>query len=125
MTTIYQGTLHNIGSALRPVDVADDAWYPRMAFDLSYFVVITTVLMNVIFGIIIDTFGALRDSTQERTVFLHNNTFITCIDRSEIDKIAGSMDIHNGFEYIEKHCQSRWSYLNFIFFLKRKDPSSF
>lgn len=35
-------------------------WY-RMAFDLLYFVLVVVVLLNIVFGIIIDTFAELRD----------------------------------------------------------------
>merc|ERR1719473_2210976 len=108
----------DIGSALYEVSVKNGDWYPRMAFDLSYFVVITTVLMNVIFGIIIDTFGSLRDETQEREIYMRSNTFVTSIDRGEVDKAADAVGIPNGFDYLEKVKQNRWSYLNFIFYLR-------
>ena len=81
--------------------------------------------MNVIFGIIIDTFGALRDETQEREDYMKNNTFISCIDRGEIDKVGQAANIGSGFEYLEKVKQNRWSYLNFIFYLKRKDSTEY
>merc|ERR1719387_641168 len=76
-TTIYKGLRADIGSAIGDVDPESNHLYARVGFDLSFFVVITTVLMNVIFGIIIDTFGSLRDRTQEREVFFMNTTFIS------------------------------------------------
>ena len=33
-----------------------------VAFDLLFFIVITTIGLNIIFGIIVDTFSELRDS---------------------------------------------------------------
>ena len=33
----------------------------RILFDLSFFIVITTIGLNIIFGIIVDTFSELRD----------------------------------------------------------------
>ena len=38
----------------------------RFAFDVAFFVIIGTVLLNIVFGIILDSFGALRDETQSR-----------------------------------------------------------
>ena len=38
----------------------------RFAFDILYYGLLNVILMNIIFGIIIDTFGALRDETQGR-----------------------------------------------------------
>jgi inositol 1,4,5-triphosphate receptor type 1/inositol 1,4,5-triphosphate receptor type 3 len=125
-TTIYQGLRMDIGTALLPTTTHDDTnWYKRIAFDLSYFVVITTVLMNVIFGIIIDTFGSLRDKTNEREHHMQNNTFISCIDRMQAEKAGQALGIVSGFEFIEKVKQNTWSYLNFIFYLKRKDPTEY
>ena len=118
-TTIYQGLRMDIGTALRATAVQDDLnWYKRIAFDLTYFVVITTVLMNVIFGIIIDTFGSLRDQSMERDQHQQNNTFISCIDRSDAERAGQEAGIGNGFEFLEEVKQNKWSYLNYIFYLK-------
>ena len=37
------------------------AYIPRAIFDVSFFAIVTTVGLGVIFGIIIDTFSELRD----------------------------------------------------------------
>ena len=37
------------------------AYIPRALFDISFFAIVTTVGLGVIFGIIIDTFSELRD----------------------------------------------------------------
>eukprot|EP00746_Dinoflagellata_sp_MGD_P039138 gnl/MRDRNA2_/MRDRNA2_194353_c0_seq1.p1 gnl/MRDRNA2_/MRDRNA2_194353_c0~~gnl/MRDRNA2_/MRDRNA2_194353_c0_seq1.p1 ORF type:complete len:312 (+),score=51.71 gnl/MRDRNA2_/MRDRNA2_194353_c0_seq1:92-937(+) len=121
MTTIYQGLRMDIGSAIKKVSVEDGDWYARMGFDVSYFIVITTVLMNVIFGIIIDTFGALRDTTQVREGYFKNTTFIACLDRSEIDKVAQDKGMsQSGWDYLEHNMQHRWNYMNFLFYLHCK-----
>jgi hypothetical protein len=36
-------------------------FYFRAIYDLSFFMIIITILLNIIFGIIIDTFAQLRD----------------------------------------------------------------
>ena len=33
----------------------------RFVFDISFFIVINTIFLNVIFGIILDTYGELRN----------------------------------------------------------------
>jgi hypothetical protein len=125
MTTIYVGLRMDIGSGIAATHVFDGDWYPRMAFDLSYFVVITTVLMNVIFGIILDQFGSLRDETSERISYFKNTTFIACLDRSDVEAVALEKGISNGWEYLEgvKGKHHKWKYLNFIFYLNTKDPT--
>jgi len=37
------------------------AYYIRFIFDVSFFLIVITILLNVIFGIIIDTFAQLRE----------------------------------------------------------------
>merc|ERR1719248_109145 len=56
---------------------------------------------------------------------MNNTTFISCIDRGDIDKAAKDAGIANGFEYLEKVKQNCWAYLNFIFYLLQKDPVDF
>ncbi len=82
-----------------------------MAFDLSYFIIITTVLMNVIFGIILDQFGSLRDETQEREDYMRNTTFISGLERSDLGKTVNALEnteIRNGFHYVEETAQNRY-----------------
>eukprot|EP00397_Hematodinium_sp_SG-2012_P000177 GEMP01000177.1.p1 GENE.GEMP01000177.1~~GEMP01000177.1.p1 ORF type:complete len:2785 (+),score=546.68 GEMP01000177.1:287-8641(+) len=126
--TIYQGLRADIGSSIEPVNPGSANWYQRMGFDLTYFIIITTVLMNVIFGIIIDTFGSLRDLTEEREKYMNNTTFISCLCRQDVDKVASNMDdpnIKTGFHYLENVTQNKWNYMNFIFYLYRKDPTEY
>ena len=38
-------------------------------FDVSFFILITTIGLNIIFGIIVDTFSQLRDSKVRNAIF--------------------------------------------------------
>jgi len=42
------------------------AFYIRFVYDLSFFLLVITILLNVVFGIIIDTFAQLRAAGNER-----------------------------------------------------------
>ena len=33
----------------------------RLLFDVSFFIIVTTIGLNIVFGIIVDTFSELRD----------------------------------------------------------------
>lgn len=48
------------------------AYFIRLVYDVSFFLLIITILLNVIFGIIIDTFAQLRASGQENLDRLKN-----------------------------------------------------
>lgn len=50
-----------IGEALGQLTRDSDHYWFRVIFDLSFFIIIIICLLNIIFGIIIDTFAALRD----------------------------------------------------------------
>ncbi|CAD7974022.1 unnamed protein product [Amoebophrya sp. A120] len=67
-----------------PISNADE-FHNRFAFDVLFYVIIEVVLMNIIFGIIIDTFGALRDETNSRQDHLQNYCFICNISHGEIE----------------------------------------
>mmetsp|Transcript_3049 Transcript_3049/g.9033 ORF Transcript_3049/g.9033 Transcript_3049/m.9033 type:complete len:509 (-) Transcript_3049:27-1553(-) len=125
MTTIYLGLREDIGANLDSVDVKSDSWVGRVFFDLSFFILITTVLMNILFGIIVDTFGMLRDKAQDRDSYMKNKTFIASLERSVIDKAARAVGVVSGFDYLEKERQHCWNYMYFVFYLKYKDPIQF
>ena len=52
----------------------------RLFYDVSFFIIVTTIGLNIVFGIIVDTFSELRD---ERVCLLcvcvHNTMFIIMI----------------------------------------------
>ncbi len=44
----------------------------RFFFDISFFIIVTTIGLNIVFGIIVDTFSELRDEKVRRiTELLH------------------------------------------------------
>lgn len=139
LMTIYLGMREDIGQSIAEVSPPDpgkhmsklqleqhnEHFYGRIAFDLSFFVLITTIGMNILFGIIVDTFGALRDAVQERETYRKRTTFIGSLDRSDIDKAARTEGILSGFDYMENDRQDKWNYMYFVFYLRRKDPINY
>ena len=63
----------------------------RVAVDFLYFWVIIVVLLNVIFGIIIDTFAELRGKSMEREFKTKKFCFICGISSEIFDKAALSL----------------------------------
>lgn len=93
-------------------------FYFRFVYDVLYFVIINTCLLNIIFGVIIDTFAELRDKKAEMEEDMQNVCFICNIERTIFDR-----DTQEGFEY---HCindHDVWQYLNFIIYLKSIDQT--
>ena len=40
-------------------DIYEFGW--RLLYDISFFIIVTTIGLNIVFGIIVDTFSELRD----------------------------------------------------------------
>lgn len=55
-----------IGDSMDILELDDSLFTSKLIFDLSYFMLINIVSMNIIFGIIIDTFAELRDAQNTR-----------------------------------------------------------
>eukprot|EP00359_Climacostomum_virens_P006187 CAMPEP_0204913188 /NCGR_PEP_ID=MMETSP1397-20131031/11156_1 /ASSEMBLY_ACC=CAM_ASM_000891 /TAXON_ID=49980 /ORGANISM="Climacostomum Climacostomum virens, Strain Stock W-24" /LENGTH=2321 /DNA_ID=CAMNT_0052084377 /DNA_START=78 /DNA_END=7040 /DNA_ORIENTATION=- len=77
----------------------------RVVFELSFWVIVIVILMNVIFGIIIDTFGELRDQRNSLKKEIHNNCFICGEARSQIELHGQGwshhfMCLHSPFAYV-------------------------
>jgi len=89
----------------------------RVVFDLSFFIIMIILLLNLIFGMIIDAFGDLRDQKTSNEEDEKNVCFICGIERSEFEK-------HMNFEEhtLEEH--NIWSYVYYIAYLIEKQKTS-
>jgi inositol 1,4,5-triphosphate receptor type 3 len=86
----------------------------KLVFDLSYFMIINIVSMNIIFGIIIDTFAELRDAQNTRDEDYKNVCFICGHERDTFEKKGMSFDKHvNGLH-------NPTNYINFLIHLVSK-----
>jgi len=98
----------------------EDANIPfRIIFDTSFWFLVNIILMNCMFGIIIDTFGELRSQNQAIQDDIKNKCFICGIDRDTFDRHG------KGFEHHSTHDHNMWNYLYFRIYLKRKDKTEF
>ena len=48
----------------------------RVIYDLTFFFVVIIIVLNLIFGVIIDTFADLRSEKQQKDEILRNTCFI-------------------------------------------------
>ena len=92
----------------------------RMApSQFSYYIIVITILLNVIFGIIIDTFGQLRTDAAAKRASMENVCFICGVDRFTFDTQGGGFRRH----VTEDH--NMWSYLYMIVHLREKEPTEY
>ena len=133
----------------QPMPSEDDALYKeRFFYDLTFFLIVNIILLNIIFGIIIDTFAELRvqknmrgkilsfccnlliffmifnDNLKYKNHFLidfdeKNNCFICGTDRSTFEKVGVSFNKHTKKEH------NLWNYLFYVIHLKLKEPKDY
>ena len=84
--------------------------YGRVIYDNIQYLVIYVLLINIITGIIIDTFGDLRQKNNERDVDSNSSCFICEKSREELEKEYGI----NGFHSHISTQHNLWDYLFFI-----------
>lgn len=51
-------------------------FFARVVYDLLFFFIVIIIVLNLIFGVIIDTFADLRSEKQQREEILKNSCFI-------------------------------------------------
>lgn len=91
-----------------------DKFYPKSLFEVSFFMVVNVIALNIIFGIIIDTFSQLRDEEHERDIDKRNHCFVCGKLRSDFAKKNLDFQHH----ILNEH--DPWNYVYFIYYLKNK-----
>lgn len=91
----------------------------RVIYDLLFFFIVIIIVLNLIFGVIIDTFADLRSEKQQKEAILKTTCFICSLNRSAFDNKTVSFEEHIKSEH------NMWHYLYFIVLVKVKDPTEF
>jgi len=91
-----------------------EQYWVRMLFDLCFYLFIIIILLNIIFGIIIDTFSELRMKRQELIDEINGVCYICGTSRSDIDMHGYGWSYHFMCEH------SPFAYLAFFMYLGDK-----
>lgn len=78
VTTLNQGLRNGggIGDVLRPPSTKEALFPARVIYDMLFYFVVIIIVLNLIFGVIIDTFADLRSDKQQKEEILKNSCFI-------------------------------------------------
>jgi len=109
-----------LGELLAPRRWGQPLYAPRVVFDSMYFVVVVVCLLNIVFGIIIDTFAELRDARQKIEEDTKSRCFVCGILSSRFDRY-----IDGGFREHVLHQHNMWQYLYFMLHLRHKPEDEF
>lgn len=92
----------------------------RFIFDNLFKIILPIVVINLVAGIIIDTFGSLKEDLEQKEQDVENICFICGFDREKIEKNSES-----GFQYHIKKEHYMWNYLFFRAYLQDKQETEF
>ena len=93
---------------------ANDEYWSRMLFDMMFYMIIIIINLNIIFGIIIDTFAELRDERTQVLEDIHNCCYICGSERSIIELKGSGWSYH----FMREH--SVFAYLSFLVYINDK-----
>jgi len=89
-------------------------FYGRWLFDVLFFLLVNTILMQIVFGIIVDTFAQLRDDNNAIQDDKENVCFICGLTSSTLN-FKG-----NGFVHHIKKEHHMWNYFFYFVYLRKK-----
>ena len=99
---------------------ANDDAVARFFYDDLFLIGIVIIMMNIVFGLILDTFTVLREIQEESTDDRENKCFICGMQREDIERLSGRpYNYHIASEHNE------WNYLFFLIYLKFKESTEF
>ena len=94
-------------------------YFLRFFYDVFSFAIVNLIFLNIIFGIIIDTFAELRDEKRMFEEDRKGKCAICSQDKAMFDKQI------NGFEYHTKTSHNVWNYYYFLYYLINKEETEY
>ena len=74
----------------------------RALYDLTFFIIISTIAMNIVFGIIVDTFSELRNKRYEIEADRLSSCFICSLRADEFERAGAPSSIANAIRRCKK-----------------------
>ncbi|CAD2220687.1 inositol 1,4,5-trisphosphate receptor, type 3 [Angomonas deanei] len=79
-----------VGDVMQPWDFQDSNLLSRVTYEMTFYALVTVVFLNIMFGIIIDTFGQMRDEKREKEIDMHTVCFICGLDADVLEKVSSN-----------------------------------
>uniref|UniRef100_A0A8C2TUK1 Inositol 1,4,5-trisphosphate receptor n=1 Tax=Coturnix japonica TaxID=93934 RepID=A0A8C2TUK1_COTJA len=121
VTVLNQGLRNGggVGDVLRKPSKDEPLFAARVVYDLLFYFIVIIIVLNLIFGVIIDTFADLRSEKQKKEEILKTTCFICGLERDKFDNKTVSFEEHIKAEH------NMWHYLYFIVLVKVKDSTEY
>uniref|UniRef100_A0A8C4VNA6 Inositol 1,4,5-trisphosphate receptor n=1 Tax=Gopherus evgoodei TaxID=1825980 RepID=A0A8C4VNA6_9SAUR len=122
IVTVLNHGLRNgggVGDILRKPSKDESLFPARVIYDLLFFFIVIIIVLNLIFGVIIDTFADLRSEKQKKEEILKTTCFICGLERDKFDNKTVSFEEHIKYEH------NMWNYLYFIVLVRVKNKTDY
>uniref|UniRef100_A0A8D2LXY5 Inositol 1,4,5-trisphosphate receptor n=1 Tax=Varanus komodoensis TaxID=61221 RepID=A0A8D2LXY5_VARKO len=121
VTVLNQGLRNGggVGDVLRKPSKDEPLFAARVIYDLLFYFIVIIIVLNLIFGVIIDTFADLRSEKQKKEEILKTTCFICGLERDKFDNKTVSFEEHIKSEH------NMWHYLYFVVLVRVKDPTEY
>ncbi|KAG8451031.1 hypothetical protein GDO86_003347 [Hymenochirus boettgeri] len=122
IVTVLNHGLRNgggVGDILRKPSKDESLFPARVVYDLLFFFIVIIIVLNLIFGVIIDTFADLRSEKQKKEEIIKTTCFICGLERDKFDNKTVSFEEH----IKEEH--NMWNYLYFIVLVRVKNKTDY
>ncbi|KAM9343195.1 inositol 1,4,5-trisphosphate-gated calcium channel ITPR3 [Pholidichthys leucotaenia] len=122
IVTVLNHGLRNgggVGDVLRKPSKNEPLFPARVIYDLLFYFIVIIIVLNLIFGVIIDTFADLRSEKQKKEEILKTTCFICGLERDKFDNKTVSFEEHIKLEH------NIWNYLYFIVLLREKNKTDY
>ncbi|XP_069383557.1 inositol 1,4,5-trisphosphate-gated calcium channel ITPR3 isoform X2 [Paralichthys olivaceus] len=122
IVTVLNHGLRNgggVGDVLRKPSKNEPLFPARVVYDLLFYFIVIIIVLNLIFGVIIDTFADLRSEKQKKEEVLKTTCFICGLERDKFDNKTVSFEEHIKLEH------NIWNYLYFIVLVREKNKTDY
>ncbi|XP_076859966.1 inositol 1,4,5-trisphosphate-gated calcium channel ITPR3 [Brachyhypopomus gauderio] len=122
IVTVLNHGLRNgggVGDVLRRPSKNEPLFPARVVYDLLFYFIVIIIVLNLIFGVIIDTFADLRSEKQKKEEILKTTCFICGLERDKFDNKTVSFEEHINMEH------NIWNYLYFIVLVREKNKTDY
>ncbi|KAL4645836.1 inositol 1,4,5-trisphosphate receptor type 3 isoform X6 [Arapaima gigas] len=122
IVTVLNHGLRNgggVGDVLRKPSKDETLFPARVVYDLLFYFIVIIIVLNLIFGVIIDTFADLRSEKQKKEEILKTTCFICGLERDKFDNKTVSFEEHIKLEH------NIWNYLYFIVLVREKNKTDY
>lgn len=104
-----------LGDALGQPSLQDTRFALRYWVDFTFYILILIILLNIVFGIIIDTFGDMRNARNEWRDYLNTTCMICDLKKTEIDSAGEGYFRHINVSH------SIEDYIYFMIYVRKKN----